>query len=308
LKPDGDRGFPDGDFLLEELTEVSDGWTATVVVPDSCRWFEGHFPGEPILPGVGQVDLVARLYEELSDGSTAWGGLPKLRLNGQVKPGERLAVTLRRGDTGVAFSIRAAAPPGAEPDAAPGRRISDGLLALGPEPEAEMPGHESPTGLAGAAALDPPRLLPHEPPSLLALEVIGFDNGGAVTGDGDEDGAGPAPAILCRGRVPADNAAARAGQAGTWMAIELAAQASGLLEAALHRAAGAELDALPVGYLVRVRGARFTHPTLPADADLLARVELQGRGGPLSLYRTTIGIPGGFALASASLGTFVPEG
>ena len=304
MSPAGDGIFPDGDFHLEELTEQSDGWTATVTVPVTSRWFEGHFPGEPILPGVGQVDLVARLYEELATGPTAWGGLPKLRLNGQVKPGERLEVTVRPGDTGVSFSIRTAATPGSGSDMAPddanrSRRISDGLFAFGPHPAAEMPGHESPTGLPGAAALDPPRLLPHEPPSLLALEVIGFDDGG--------DGNGNVPAILCRGRVSGDNAATRSRQAGPWMAIELAAQASGLLEAAHHRSAGTELDALPVGYLVRVRDARFSHPTLPTDADLLARVELQGRGGPLSLYRATIGVPGGFALATASLGTFVPD-
>ena len=37
------------------------------------------------------------------------------------------------------------------------------------------------------------------------------------------------------------------------------------------------------------------------------RAELEGSNGPLSLYRATVGIPGGVALATASLGTFVAE-
>ena len=311
MSADGDAGLLDGDFRLEELTREGDGWTATVTVPESSRWFEGHFPGEPILPGVGQVDLVAalarRIYrEEGAGGSGAeWecGGISNLRLSGQVRPDDRLRVDLRPEGDRVGFALRATESASDSSSARGGKRVSNGALLAAPDPEAAAPDHESPSE-AGAAVtgLDPTRRLPHGPPSLLALEVIGFD-----PGTDEEAGAAdaPGPAILCRGRVPAANAAARNGQAGAWMAIELAAQAAGLLQAA-NRPDGGPTSP-PIGYLVRVRQAHFTTGHLPVDADLLARAELEGSNGPLSLYRATVGIPGGFALATASLGTFVAE-
>ena len=75
------------------------------------------------------------------------------------------------------------------------------------------------------------------------------------------------------------------GTAGPWMALELAAQGAGLFEAVRQQAAA---DGSPrVGYLVRVRSARFAVPHLAADAPLLARVELEGGSGPLSRWTVT---------------------
>lgn len=308
MSPSGEAAFAGGDFRLEELTGEGAGWTATVAVPESCRWFEGHFPSEPILPGVGQLEVVAALVRRLhgADGGADWecGGISNLRLSGQVRPGDRLVVDLRTEGDRTVFALRSAGDDSSADSG--GKRISNGIIFGSPDPDAAAPDHESPTGAGelGVDRLDPSRLLPHGPPSLLALEVIGLDPGSEGGPDGGDGDGGPA--ILCRGRVSGAHPAARDGLAGAWMAIELAAQAAGLLQAANRpdnrRASPA------IGYLVRVREARFTTGHLPVDADLLARTELAGRNGPLSLYRATVGIPGGFALATASLGTYVAEG
>ena len=34
-------------------------------------WFEGHFPGQPILPGVAQLHIAASMAEEVWGGQTA---------------------------------------------------------------------------------------------------------------------------------------------------------------------------------------------------------------------------------------------
>lgn len=106
--------------------------------------------------------------------------------------------------------------------------------------------------------------------------------------------------IVCRGRIPQDCPALTRGVAPTWVAIELAAQAAGLLPAARE-----EPSTVPrVGYLVRVRDARWTRPTVPAEADLIARVERVGGAGPLALFRARIELDGA-QIASASLGTYL---
>ncbi len=306
MSPSGEAAFANGDFRLEELTGEGAGWTATVAVTESCRWFEGHFPGEPILPGVGQLELVVTLARRLhgAEGGAGWecGAISNLRFSGQVRPGDRLAVDLRPEGDRIVFALRAAG----DGSGNGGKRISNGVISGSPDPDAAVPDHESPTGTGtlDVDGLDPSRLLPHGPPSLLALEVVGLDPGSEGGSEGDAGNGGPA--ILCRGRVPGAHAAARGGQAGAWMAVELAAQAAGLLQAANRP--DDRRGSPAIGYLVRVREARFTTGHLPVDADLLARTELEGRNGPLSLYRATVGIPGGFALATASLGTYVPEG
>ena len=88
------------------------------------------------------------------------------------------------------------------------------------------------------------------------------------------------------------------------MALELAAQGAGLFEAVRQQAAA---DGSPrVGYLVRVRSARFAVPHLAAGAALLARVDLEGGSGPLSRWTVTIESDTGTPVASATLGTFLP--
>lgn len=283
------------DFLLDEVTEVEGGWRSTVRVEESSPWFEGHFPGGAILPAVGQVELVVALHDQLSGRKLILGAIPNLRLMNPVRPGDRLTVDLRPDEDRVSFHL----------ESAERQKVSTGAFTGSPNPRAEAKGHESPTRSPSRAThLDPKRLLPHAPPALLALEVIGYDSGGLDLEDG------PPAAILCRGRVPADHASVERGQAGIWMAIELAAQAAGLLQAAVQ--ASEEISTLSsptpsIGYLVRVRHAHFTAGFLPAEADLLARIELQSKAGPLSHYRTTVGIPGGSTLTTASLSTYVPE-
>ena len=101
----------------------------------------------------------------------------------------------------------------------------------------------------------------------------------------------------------------RDGEAGPWMALELAAQAAGLLAPALQALDPAAPAATPrIGYLVRIRNARFAVHALPPDVPLLARVTHEGRGGPLTLYTATIETLDGTPLATTTLGTFLPPG
>lgn len=105
--------------------------------------------------------------------------------------------------------------------------------------------------------------------------------------------------IVCRGRVPAHSPAVSDGTAGTWALLELAAQTAALLQAAKVGEGGGAVS----GYLVRVKNARFTRPTIPADTELVVRVERTGGAGPLSLFRARVELDGE-EVAVADLGTF----
>ena len=80
------------------------------------EYFKGHFPGNPIMPGVliieslAQTGAVAILSEEANRGKNAlFGGVDKLRFKKTVLPGDRLKLEVkiikRKGPIGVGEAI-----------------------------------------------------------------------------------------------------------------------------------------------------------------------------------------------------------
>jgi 3-hydroxymyristoyl/3-hydroxydecanoyl-(acyl carrier protein) dehydratase len=77
-------------------------------VPPGHPVFEGHFPGQPLLPG---ALLLAEVQEALAaaPGWSAWLGprpaLSAAKFLAPVRPGDSLAVELRRQDGGAARAV-----------------------------------------------------------------------------------------------------------------------------------------------------------------------------------------------------------
>lgn len=99
-------------LLIDDVTEVVPGVSAcgTWTPSKELDIFRGHFPGQPILPGVYIVESLAQLgaCAVLSDdrykGSLPlFGGINKARFRKQVSPGEKLELKVEM----VSLSARA---------------------------------------------------------------------------------------------------------------------------------------------------------------------------------------------------------
>ena len=82
---------------------------ASAQIPDDYPYFDGHFPGYPILPGAAQlseliVPLVRRVRPELG----RLRAMARLKFSGRIQPGETIDVVLqgRPGDGQLDFTLR----------------------------------------------------------------------------------------------------------------------------------------------------------------------------------------------------------
>lgn len=86
-------------LLVDKIIEIEEGKRAVGLknVTINEPFFQGHFPGQPIMPGVliieamAQVGAVAMLStEEYRDKLAVFTGIDKMRIRKQVVPGDTL--------------------------------------------------------------------------------------------------------------------------------------------------------------------------------------------------------------------------
>ena len=90
--------------LIQEVKAKQQNQIETeVFVPTDSLWFSGHFPGEPILPGIALIHLVwqaivrdaGKRSEEIR-----LDAVKRVRFTQPVRPGENLSVLITGGKAG----------------------------------------------------------------------------------------------------------------------------------------------------------------------------------------------------------------
>ena len=105
-------------LMIDEVEQYLPGESATAYKNvDASEWyFQGHFPGNPIMPGVliteslAQTGAVAILSMPENKGKNAlFGGIDKMKFKKMVVPGDRLKLEVkiikRKGPIGVGEAI-----------------------------------------------------------------------------------------------------------------------------------------------------------------------------------------------------------
>lgn len=90
-------------LLVDRVSSLEPGLRATgsYYVDSNGFWFAGHFPGQPIFPGVLQLEALAQLgavtmlYQPQYKGYLPlFAGLEKVKFRRQVRPGDTLELTV----------------------------------------------------------------------------------------------------------------------------------------------------------------------------------------------------------------------
>lgn len=63
-------------------------------VPEGLAYFDGHFPGAPILPGAVQLDWSVRYARERLGLQGEFSAVENLKFHSVVRPGARLTLSL----------------------------------------------------------------------------------------------------------------------------------------------------------------------------------------------------------------------
>ncbi len=105
-------------LMIDEVENYIPGESAIAYknVSEEEYYFKGHFPGNPIMPGVllvealAQTGAVAILSMEENKGKNAlFGGIDKLKFKKQVVPGDRLKLEVKiikkKGPIGIGEAI-----------------------------------------------------------------------------------------------------------------------------------------------------------------------------------------------------------
>ena len=63
-----------------------------VAVPAGSLWFQGHFPGDPMLPGIAQLHLVMETLKAALGEGVRLAGLKRVRFKRVIRPEEAIAI------------------------------------------------------------------------------------------------------------------------------------------------------------------------------------------------------------------------
>jgi 3-hydroxyacyl-[acyl-carrier-protein] dehydratase len=258
-----------------------DGHRFAVEIPAASPLFAGHFPGRSILPGIVHLALARRALSEIMGREIALAAVRSLKLRQPVVPGDllELRVGVPEEEGSWRFEVRCGSA-----------AASQGVVQVWTSPSTADDPSGGASGLAATGFPLPEALLPHRPPALLLHAVAEVSEGGIVA----VAEISPSHPLAADGRFPA------------FLTLEAAAQAAAALEALGRR----EAPGPRIGYLVGIRDARFTVPSLPVGRRLRVTARLVGGAFPLSMYAVTVGGVGeagkpGREVAVGTLSTFL---
>ena len=82
-------------FEIGTARQEGESTVWSVEIPADSAFFEGHFPGQPVLPAVGQFALIEELARQRFGNGAALCACSSMRFRAPIGAGARIDVSLR---------------------------------------------------------------------------------------------------------------------------------------------------------------------------------------------------------------------
>ena len=80
-------------YTLKKLSlSAANKISADIHVPSDSPWFDGHFPGEPIFPGVAQIGMVFDAIRKTHNQELKVSSVRRVRFKGIIRAGDQLKI------------------------------------------------------------------------------------------------------------------------------------------------------------------------------------------------------------------------
>ena len=92
---------------IENETLSQNGWSASLSFPSEERYFQGHFPGFSVLPGVIQLGVAVKIAAERLGKSSSPRQVKKMKFTRVIVPEETVTLALVvKGENEIAYEYR----------------------------------------------------------------------------------------------------------------------------------------------------------------------------------------------------------
>ena len=91
--------------IIKDHLHDKDELTLSIFVPKELSCFDGHFPGNPVLPGVAQIDWVCQLGITQFN-FVGFNSIQSVKYNGMILPETNAKLTLKAKGLELRFSYR----------------------------------------------------------------------------------------------------------------------------------------------------------------------------------------------------------
>lgn len=99
--------------ITKITTQGDEAAEAQVRVPADSPWFDGHFPGMPLLPGVAQLAMVESVISQAWEPKRKAARFTRVRFKLKIDPGTPVTVKINRSTNKVdTFTFQIGTPEG----------------------------------------------------------------------------------------------------------------------------------------------------------------------------------------------------
>jgi 3-hydroxyacyl-[acyl-carrier-protein] dehydratase len=94
------------DYSILEFSSTENSIDAKVTLQETSMWFNGHFPDQPILPGVGQLVILNQLISKFHGKEVFLSQIKRAKFKKLIEPMDILQINIEIKEDHYSYKIK----------------------------------------------------------------------------------------------------------------------------------------------------------------------------------------------------------